>query len=57
MRVARWGLHVSCWLDPPCKVKSNRFAVSRGYESLDHIIVKGVNEIGMKMFVGVLLAV
>ena len=35
MRVARRGLHVSYWLDLPCKVKSNRFAVTRGYENLD----------------------
>ena len=28
-------LHVSCELGPPCKVKSDRFAVTRGYESLD----------------------
>ena len=34
MRVARRGLHVSCELGPPCKVKSDRFAVTRGYESL-----------------------
>ena len=27
------GLYVSCELDPPCKVKSDRFAVTRGYES------------------------
>jgi len=33
--VARRGLHVSCELGPPCKVKSDRFAVTRGYESLD----------------------
>ena len=26
---------VPCWLGPPCKVKSDRFAVSRGYEGLD----------------------
>ena len=35
VRVVRRGLHVPCWLGPPCKVKSDRFAVSRGYESLD----------------------
>ena len=29
------GLHVSCELGPPCKVKSDRFAVTRGYENLD----------------------
>ena len=28
------GLYVPCRLGPPCKVKSNRFAVTRGYESL-----------------------
>ena len=28
-------LHVSCELGLPCKVKSNRFAVTRGYENLD----------------------
>ena len=32
------GLHVSCELDPPCKVKSDRFAVTRGYESLGHCV-------------------
>ena len=31
----RHGLHVSCELGAPCKVKSNRFVVTRGYESLD----------------------
>ena len=34
-RIARRGLHVSCELGPPCKVKSDRFAVTHGYESLD----------------------
>ena len=29
------GLCIPCWLGPPCKVKSDRFAVSRGYEGLD----------------------
>ena len=29
------GLRVSCELGSPCKVKSDRFAVSRGYEGLD----------------------
>ena len=29
------GLHLVCELGLPCKVKSNRFAVSRGYEGLD----------------------
>ena len=28
-------LHVSCELGPPCKVKLDRFAVTRGYESFD----------------------
>ena len=28
-------LHVSCELGLPCKVKSNRFAVTRGYENLE----------------------
>ena len=28
-------LHVSCELGLPCKVISDRFAVTRGYESLD----------------------
>ena len=32
------GLHVSCELGPPCKVKSDRFAVTRGYESLGHCV-------------------
>ena len=35
VRVVRRGLCVPCWLGPPCKVKSDRFAVSRGYEGLD----------------------
>ena len=34
-RIVRGGKYVPCWLGPPCKVKSNRFAVSRGYEGLD----------------------
>ena len=34
VRVVRRGLYVPCWLGPPCKVKSNRFAVSRGYEGI-----------------------
>ena len=33
-RVVRRGLYVPCWLGPPCKVKSDRFAVSHGYEGL-----------------------
>ena len=28
-RIVRRGKYVPCWLGPPCKVKSNRFAVSR----------------------------
>jgi len=35
VRVVRRGLCVPCWLGPPCKVKTDRFAVSRGYEGLD----------------------
>ena len=35
VRVVRRGLYAPCWLGPPCKVKSGRFAVSRGYEGLD----------------------
>ena len=34
MRGVRRGFCVLCCLGPPFKVKSNRFAVSRGYESL-----------------------
>ena len=34
-RIVRRGKCVPCWLGPPCKVKSNRFAVSRGYEGID----------------------
>ena len=37
VRVVRRGIRVPCWLDPPCKVKSNRFAVSHGYESPDSL--------------------
>ena len=33
--IVRRGKYVPCWLGPPCKVKSNRFAVSRGYKGLD----------------------
>ena len=29
------GLHLACELGPPCKVKSDRFTVTRGYENLD----------------------
>ena len=35
VRVVRRGLYVPCSLGPPCKVKSNRFAVSLSYESPD----------------------
>ena len=35
VRVVRCGIRVPCWLGPPCKVKSDQFAVSRGYEGLD----------------------
>ena len=41
-KVGAWGptgLCVPCWLGPPCKVKSNRFAVSRGHEGLDLFVV------------------
>ena len=34
-RIVRRGKYVPCWLGPPCKVKSDRFAVSRGFEGLD----------------------
>ena len=34
VRVVRRCIRVPCWLGLPCKVKSNRFAVSRGYEGL-----------------------
>ena len=37
-RIVRRGKYVPCWLGPPCKVKSNRFAMSRGYEGLDHFV-------------------
>jgi len=33
--IVRRGKYGPCWLGPPCKVKSDRFAVSRGYEGLD----------------------
>ena len=29
------GSHLACELGPPCKVKSDRFAVTHGYENLD----------------------
>ena len=29
------GSHWACELGPPCKVKSDRFAVTHGYENLD----------------------
>ena len=37
-RVVRRGLYVQCWLGPPCKVKSDRFTVTRGYENLDFFV-------------------
>ena len=35
VRVVRRSLCVPCWLGPPCNVKLNRFAVTRGYENFD----------------------
>ena len=35
VHVVRWGILAPYWLGPPCKIKSYRFAVSRGYEGLD----------------------
>ena len=32
------GSHLACELGPPCKVKSDRFAVTRGYENLGHFV-------------------
>ena len=32
------GLHVSCELGPPCKVKSDHFTVTRRYESLGQCV-------------------
>ena len=32
------GSHWACELGPPCKVKSDRFAVTRGYENLGHFV-------------------
>ena len=32
------GSHWACELGPPCKVKSDRFAVTRGYESLGQCV-------------------
>ena len=32
------GSHLACELGPPCKVKSDRFAMTRGYESLGHCV-------------------
>ena len=32
------GSHWACELGPSCKVKSDRFAVTRGYENLDHFV-------------------
>ena len=34
VRIVKRGKYVPCWLGPPYKVKSDRFAVSRGYEGL-----------------------
>ena len=33
--VVRQDTCVPCWLGPPCKVKSNRFAMSRSNEGLN----------------------
>ena len=30
--------HLACELDPPCKVKLDRFTVTHGYESLGHCV-------------------
>ena len=32
------GSHLACELGPPCKVKSDRFAVTHGYESLGQCV-------------------
>ena len=32
------GLHLVCELGPPCKVKSDRLAVTRGYENLGYFV-------------------
>ena len=32
------GSHLACELGPPCKVKSDRFAVTRDYENLGHFV-------------------
>ena len=32
------GLHLVCELGPPCKGKSDRFAVTRGYKNLGHFV-------------------
>ena len=32
------GSHLACELGPPCKVKSDRFAVTRRYESLGQCV-------------------
>ena len=37
--VVQCGLHVSCELGPPCKVNSDRFTMTRGYESLGHCVI------------------
>ena len=42
MGIVAWcdspGSHLACELGPPCKVKSDRFAVTRGYESLGQCV-------------------
>ena len=48
VRVVRQGIRVLCWLGPPCKVKSDRFAVSRSYESLD-LLVTSYKRNGIRM--------
>ena len=37
-RIVQQDICVLCWLGPPCKVKSNRFAVSCGYKGLNHFV-------------------
>ena len=32
------GSHLACELGPPCKVKSDRFAMIHGYENLGHFV-------------------
>ena len=38
VRGVRRGFCVPCWLGSPCKVKSDRFAVSRGHEGPDLLV-------------------